>query len=340
MCRAHAGVTKILDVALRAGVSTATVSRALSQPDKVTESTRLRVLAAVGELGYEPNPAARSLRTSKTSKLLVTVPDISNPFFSNVIRGVEEAARVADYAVVLGDTRNDPALENQYAGMLRRHEVDGLIFLGHRLPDELARQAAAAEGLAPIVNGCEYSPYLGVSSVHIDNEAAGADAIDHLIALGHRRFGVITGPLESPLSRDRLAGVQNRIQADEANVELRIMHGDFSVESGFDKAAALLAAGVTAIFCFSDEMAFGALRAMRRLRLACPADVSIVGFDDIRFALYTTPALTTIHQPAADIGRCAVELLIKTINGNLRALEVITLPHRLVVRESTGPAPI
>ena len=122
----------ITDVARRAAVSTATVSRVLSQPAIVSPTTRERVLQAVADLGYEPNPAARALRTLRAQKLLVTLPDISNPFFAHVIRGAEEAARDAGYAVILGDTRHDPELENQYAAMLRRREVDGLLFLGHR----------------------------------------------------------------------------------------------------------------------------------------------------------------------------------------------------------------
>ena len=329
----------IVDVALQAGVSTATVSRTLSRPQSVAASTRERVLAAVKELGYELNVAGRSLRTLRTAKLLITVPDISNPFFSNVIRGAEEAARAEDYAVVLGDTRQDPALENQYASMLPRREVDGLVFLGHRLPDSLRGLIAKRVGLAPIVNACEYSPDLAVSSVHIDNISAGYDATKHLIDLGHRHIGVITGSLLSPISRDRLAGVEKAIEDHKLLAGLRIRQGDFSVESGFEAAQSLLAEGVTGLFCFSDEMAIGALQRTQSLGLSCPKDVSIIGFDDIRFSKYTTPPLTTIYQPAAEIGRLAVALLMKALVGQSDCREIITLPHRLVIRESTGPAP-
>ena len=327
----------IVDVARRAEVSTATVSRVLSQPAIVSPATRERVLKAVADLGYEPNPAARALRTLRAQKLLVTLPDISNPFFAHVIRGAEEAARDAGYAVMLGDTRHDPELENQYAAMLRRREVDGLVFLGHRLPDSLAAAVAETPGLLPVVNGCEYSPELGVSSVHIDNAAAGEEATQHLIALGHTRIGVITGPLISPISRDRLDGVRQAAATAPAT-DLSIRNGDFSVESGFAEAKALLAKKVTALFCFSDEMAIGALDAVRSRGLACPADVSIVGFDDIRFARYLAPALTTIAQPMSEIGRRCVELLIQIIGGQLTTPSIITLPHHLVVRGSTGPA--
>ena len=191
----------IQDVAREAGVSTATVSRVFSAPELVLEPTRQKVMEAVHRLGYEPNFAAKSLRTLRTEKILVTVPDISNPFFSQVIRGVEEAALAAGYSVLLGDTRHEEAREEQYALMFRRKEADGLIFLGHRLPDILAELLAAKGPRTPIVNGCEFRPGLAVSSAHIDNERAAAEVMDHLYGLGHVRVGVVTGPLASPISR-------------------------------------------------------------------------------------------------------------------------------------------
>ncbi len=336
----------IQDVARSAGVSTATVSRVLSAPGRVAEATRARVLAAVDSLGYSPNVAAKMLRTLRTQKILVTVPDISNPFFSQVIRGVEEAASAAGYSVLLGDTRHEPEREDQYAAMLRRKEADGLIFLGHRLSDTLAEMAAALGPGAPIVNGCEDSPALAVSSAHIDNQQAAAEAMAHLYGLGHRRVGVVTGPLASPLSRDRLAGVRAAaqiagVQAAGAVEGLAVATGDFSVEAGAALARDMLSAATppTALFCFSDEMAMGALAALRGLGLACPRDVSLVGFDDIRFAAYLDPPLTTVSQPMAEIGHETVRLLLEILSGQAAAPRNVTLPHRLVVRASTA-APV
>jgi len=330
-------MTTIVDVARHAQVSIATVSRTLSRPEGVKQELRERVLIAIDALGYVPNRTARSLRTQSASKILVTVPDISNPFFANIIRGAEEVARNAGYGVVLGDTRHDEALENQYAQMLRRKEVDGLLFLGHRLPETLASMIAANPGAAPVVNGCEYSPELTVSSVHIDNAAAGADAMDYLLSLGHRRIGIITGPLASPLSRDRLDGAMRTAERQGDPDLVRVAHGDFSIQSGADAAAGLIADhGVTALFCFSDEMAMGALDAARRAGLACPDDISVLGFDDIRFARYLTPALSTIAQPSTAIGTEAMSLLLRVIDGEQTATKSITLPHELIVRKSTG----
>jgi LacI family repressor for deo operon, udp, cdd, tsx, nupC, and nupG len=328
----------IQDVARRAEVSTATVSRVLSAPERVAEATRARVMAAVADLGYAPNVAAKTLRTLRTQKILVTVPDISNPFFAKVIQGVEEAAQAAGYSVLLGDTRHEAEREALYGRMLRRKEADGLIFLGHRLPDSVADLVETLGARAPVVNGCEYSPELRVSSAHIDNAGAAAEAMAHLYGLGHRRVGAITGPLASPLSRDRLAGVRAAAAAQARADGLLVATGDFSIESGLSQALALLEAEAapTAIFCFSDEMAMGALEAIRRRGLHCPRDVSVVGFDDIRYAAHLDPPLTTVSQPMDRIGHEAVRLLLEVLSGEAEAVRNVTLPHELVVRASTA----
>jgi LacI family repressor for deo operon, udp, cdd, tsx, nupC, and nupG len=331
-------VPTIHDVARRARVSTATVSRVLSRPDVVADSTRQRVLKAVEQLGYAPNSAAANLRTLRSRKILVTVPDIANPFFALILQGIEDAAHARGYAVLVGDTQHDEQREERYAQMLRRKEADGLIFLGHRLPASAAGILdAAGPGLAPIVNGCEFSPRLGVPSVHIDNAKAAGEAVTHLLGLGHRRIGAITGPLASPLSRDRLRGA--RAAARQGGVELATMQGDFSLASGSRAAEVLLRQpkAPTALFCFNDEMAMGALQAARRLEHPVPRDVSIVGFDDIRFARYTDPPLTTIAQPMREIGEGVVQLLLEILGGASVRPASITLPHALMVRASTVP---
>src|SRR3954469_1244863 len=222
--RTMAGVANIYEVARRAGVATATVSRVLSQPDVVSPDTRRKVLQAVELLDYAPNSVAKNLRTLRTGKLLVTVPDISNPFFALILRGIEDAAQREGYAVLLGDTQHDEAREDGYATMLKRKEADGLIFLGHRLPKEAANLVRAmTPRCAPVVNGCEFNPRLGVPSVHIDNAKAASEAMDLLYRLGHRRIAAITGPLVSPLSRDRLRGVTSRAKKQRAERDLIVM---------------------------------------------------------------------------------------------------------------------
>jgi LacI family repressor for deo operon, udp, cdd, tsx, nupC, and nupG len=330
----------IYEVARRAGVSTATVSRVLSRPDVVALETRKKVLQAVERLGFTPNSGAANLRKLRTRKLLVTVPDISNPFFSQILQGIEDAAQRRGYSVLLGDTQHNDKREERYASMLKRKEADGLIFLGHRLPKEAASLVkATAPRCAPIVNGCEFSPRLGVPSVHIDNAKAAAEAMDHLYRLGHRRIGVITGPLVSPLSRDRLRGVKTQAKAQAAEDELLVVQGDFSIASGAAMADQLLSRrdGPTAVFCFNDGMAIGVLQAAKRLGRRIPDDLSVVGFDDIQFARYTDPALTTVAQPMREIGEGTVRLLLEILDGNEIAPVSVTLPHTLMVRSSTAP---
>jgi LacI family repressor for deo operon, udp, cdd, tsx, nupC, and nupG len=335
-------LSTIYEVAKRARVSTATVSRVLSQPTVVTPSTRRRVLHAIERLGYEPNSTAQNLRTLRTGKLIVSVPDISNPFFSLILQGIEAAAQREGYSVLVGDTQHDEKREEGYAMMLRRKEADGLIFLGHRLPDEAATVIRAMKPkCAPIVNGCEFSPTLGTPSVHIDNAKAAYEAMDHLYGLGHRRIGIITGPLVSPLSRDRLSGATARAKRQRAEQQFTVMQGDFSVESGAVAAERVLSRPdpPTAIFCFNDEMAMGVIETAWRLSVDVPRDLSVVGFDDIRFARHTHPPLTTIAQPMRQIGEGTVQLLLGILAGGdeMDTPASVTLQHRLVVRASTAP---
>jgi LacI family repressor for deo operon, udp, cdd, tsx, nupC, and nupG len=330
----------IHDVAARAEVSTATVSRVLSNPEKVSEATRRRVLKAVDQLGYSPNAAAKSLRTLTTRKLLVTVPDIANPFFSLIIQGIEEAALREGYSVMLGDTHHDAQREERYGEMLLRREVDGLIFLGHSMSKSVGALMKRNQ-MAPIVNGCEYSPNLGVPSAHVDNEAAAYEAMSHLYGLGHRHIGVLTGPLASPLSRDRLRGAQACAKENGASKQVMVVNGDFSIESGIAGAARLFAQQTppTAVFCFNDEMAIGVLDYASRVGRSVPESLSVIGFDDIRFSRYMRPALTTISQPMLDIGRETVRLLLGVLQGTVTTPVSITLPHKLEIRSSTGAPP-
>jgi len=331
----------IKNVADISGVSTATVSRVLTRPEIVSAKTRERVLSVVQRLGYSPNPAAATLRTMRTNKIIVTVPNIANSFFAAIIRGAEHAAQKAGYAVLLGDTRNDRDREDQYASMLLRREADGLIFLGHRLPPSLLPLIEQEGGSAPIVNGCEFSPTLPVSSVHIDNGEAARIAMEALYDLGHREIALLTGPLEGPLSRDRLEGAQRAAKARGQQHRLHIIPGHFSLESGKAMAGEFLkrGTGTTAFFCFSDDLAIGALAALRKARIACPDEVSVVGFDDIPMASFVEPALTTIRQPMEMIGRRTVETLLDILAGRQQSVISMTLPHKIVIRGSVAAAP-
>src|SRR5690606_38874656 len=229
----------IYDIARHVGVSAGTVSRALSRPEKVLPATRQRIEAAAAALGYVPNTVARTLKTQRSGKILVTVPDIGNPFFAQILKGAEEAAQTAGYAVLLGDTQHQPEREERCAQMLPRNEADGLIVLGHRLPPtarEIVRQLGAT---APVVNGCEFDPALGIPSVHIDNAAAARTAMEHLYGLGHTRIAVVGGPPDIPLHQQRLQGARAAARARGRLRQLTVVPGDFSVESGHAAAARL-----------------------------------------------------------------------------------------------------
>ncbi|MBW8776746.1 MAG: LacI family DNA-binding transcriptional regulator [Stenotrophomonas sp.] len=328
----------IYDIANLAKVSPATVSRALSQPDLVSEATRRRVQAAVAKLGFVPNAAAKSLRTRRTGKLLVTVPDVSNPFFAEIVKGVEEAAQPKGYAVLLGDTQQQPEREESYAQILRRQEADGLIVLGHRLPPTARELVDELGDAAPVVNGCEFTPDLGVPSVHIDNAAAAHMAMEHLYALGHRRVGIVGGPETNPLHHQRLDGARAAAKGHRAMRSLSVERGDFSVESGYAAGRRLLALPhrPTAVFCFSDQMAMGVLAACREHGVNVPADLSVVGFDDLRTTRYLAPALTTISQPMRSIGHETVRVLLGILAGKPHP-DGVELPFELIVRQSTAP---
>lgn len=325
----------IKEVALAAAVSTATVSRVLAQPERVARETRERVQRTIEDLGFHPNAAAQSLRTSKVSRILLMVPEISNPFYSDIIRGAEEAAREAAYSIVLGNTHYDPEVENLYSLMVTRREVDGVVFLGDKVPGGLTDLVNRLGAAAPIVNGCEYSSDLGVSSVHIDNVRAGFDVIAFLLGLGHRNIGIVAGPRDGSISRDRLRGAMDAV-AQLAHGQLTVEHvNSFSIDEGFAATEALLVrATPTAIFCFSDELAMGAAEVFRQIGYKCPADVSLVGFDDIRFARFTNPPLTTVSQPSREIGRCSVQKLLSILARQPHEIENIVLPHKLVLRGS------
>jgi len=330
----------IYDIAKHVGVSAGTVSRALSRPDKVLPATRTRIEEAAAALGYVPNTVARTLKTQRSGKILVTVPDIANPFFAQILQGAEDAAQAVGYAVLLGDTQHRPEREERYAQMLRRNEADGLIVLGHRLPPTARAIVQQLGAAAPVVNGCEFDPALGLPSVHIDNAAAARAVMDHLYALGHERIAVVGGPPDNPLHQQRLEGVRSAGGARGRARQLSVVPGDFSVESGHAAAQQLLAAAnaPTAIFCFSDQMALGALAVCRERGIRVPEEVSIVGFDDLASSQYLTPPLTTVRQPMREIGERAVTLLLAIIERADVPLQQ-TLPFSLMVRGSTAVPP-
>ena len=307
-------------------------------PDVVTPKTRALVEAAVRDLDYKPNALASSLRRLKTENIIVVVPDIHNPFFSGVVQGIEHIAHKHGHKVLLGESQNNQQRLDTYAAMLVRKEADGLILLGALLPSIVERAVAAGvTPPVPIVMACEYFAGLQAPNVRIDNVAAAAAATDHLLQLGHRRIAMITGPSSNPLVKDRLKGYRQQLVKADVTVPTEfVARGDFTLQSGYQAMQKLYALPhkPTAVFCANDEMAMGAIRAVKDAGKRVPQDVSIVGFDDIQFAEYYDPPLTTIRQPRREIGETAMRLILDVF-AKRNAPTSVVLPHALVIRGST-----
>lgn len=332
-------VVSIKQVAKLAGVSTATVSRTLKLPDVVTAETREKVMSAVTKLGYTPNFLAANLRTARSQVILVIVPDIGNPFFSEIIKGMEQVAQARGYSLLLGDSQHSAEREFEYGSRVAARQADGLITLSGRVPFKNYREQLRKGVLPPMVNACEYIADRAIPTVQIDNQAAAFKAMQYLLDLGHKHIGFVTGPMTSTLSTERLKGYQKALQsAGRPEKKALIVHGDFTAESGVAAAEQLLALAhpPTAIFCSNDEMAIGAIKALKSHGIAVPAQMSVMGFDDIPLARYFDPPLTTVLQPKLEIGREAMKILLDMLAGQPPATKVHSLPFRLVVRASTG----
>ena len=329
-------MSSIKDVARLAGVSTATVSRTLAEPEKVSEATRTKVQSAIKRSGYVRNELARSFRMQSTQTILVLVPDIGNPFYSLIIQGLEEVAQKHGYRLLLGDTQNRPERESEYLQSVMQRQVDGVISLGHTLPQVLEFKDGKS---VPLVMACEYLHDATVSSISIDNVAAAALATRHLLDLGHRRIAFINGPAQTPLSKDRLRGYREALKdAGVAYDKSLVVRGDFSLLSGERAASALLDEKIkfSAVFAANDAMGIGAIKVLRARKLKVPEDISVVGFDDIEFAQYVEPPLTTIHQPRREIGRATMTRMIARLNDGAAPPLQVVLEHELVVRGSTA----
>jgi LacI family repressor for deo operon, udp, cdd, tsx, nupC, and nupG len=330
----------ITDVARRAGVSTATVSRTLAMPNRVAEKTRTAVFSAIHETGYIPNATARSLRARSTKMVLALLNGIGDSFFTAILNAVEEALFEAGYGVVMGDTRGDSAREGHYDRLVRSGQVDGVLLFSGRMP---APRFADLDASVPLTLICNDIPGMSVPFVESANRDAARTMVDYLIGVGHRRIGHITGPMRGPEADDRLAGYRDALEAAGIAFDRRLVwQGSYEAESGA-AAATLhflpLAERPTAVFAANDESAIGFIKAVRDAGLSVPEDVSVAGFDDIGYAALFDPGLTTMRQPRAELGRVAAEILVRRMTGkaNPPPPRITRLPCTLVVRESVAP---
>lgn len=332
----------LADVAARAGVSSATVSRVLNGNYPVAEGTRARVLAAVAELHYVVNAHARALAASTSDVIGVIVNDISDPFFGVMAGGVQGEAARDDLLAVICSTAGSPEEELRYVRLLLRQRVRCIVLTGGHLeePGYLADLTqllghAAEAGTAVVLCGRPMMPGTQAVALDFDDRAGAAEATRHLLGLGHRRVACVEGPAGNSTARGRLAGYREAMA--EAGLPPQVTEGGFDREAGREGALRLLAAGSeapTAILAANDLVAFGVLAAARERGLRVPEDLSVVGYDDISFAADAFPALTTVRLPLAEAGAQAGRVaagLAATPPGTVR-----TLRPRLVVRSSTA----
>ena len=328
---------KIKDIAFAAGVSPATVSRALSDTGLVAEPTLSRIREAARRLDYRPNVSARNLRTQRSMAVLMVVRDVGNPFYLEVLKGVESAAREAGYSVLMGNTENNPEREVEYFDMLRDGHADGMILMTGKLPQDavLAKRALGQ----PVVVALEEVIGSSFPHVMIDNERAAREAVEHLIGLGHRRIAHISGPVPEVMSIRRRDGYRGAMVAAGLDVPNGYEQlGDYLLNTGERLCRDLFALPKppTAIFVANDEMAFGVINELRRMGLDVPRDVSVVGFDDLFLSQAFHPPLTTVSQPRTEIGQKAMELLLDVLSGEARSAPRIEMATALQIRGSAA----
>ncbi|RAS79054.1 LacI family DNA-binding transcriptional regulator [Priestia endophytica] len=329
-------MTKMSDVAKLAKVAPATVSRVLRHPHLVSDETREKVQKAIHELNYKPNMIARQFRTKETKTILVVVPDITQPFFSQVLKGIQHTAAEHGYRVLLGDTENDVEQERELVDLMFQRQADGMILLTARMEEEKIEELSKQ---FPIVLACEYIDGLDVSTVSIDNIGGARKVTEHLIQLGHTKIAHIAGAMNVILSRDRLKGYKQAMISHDLEIHSSyIQEGESNLESGYHQMIRLLSLAdpPTAVFVFNDEMAIGAIKAAKDSGLSVPQDIAIVGFDNLQMSSIIEPHITTIDQPKYEIGKKAMELLVHQMKGEPLKRKKFVLTDELIVRESCG----
>ena len=327
----------IADVASRSGVSTATVSRVLSGGRPARPATRARVLAAAEELDYRPSAVARALKLRATRTFGLIITDIENPFFPQLVSAIEAEAVARGYGLVLCNTSDDPVREVGALDLLIERRVDGIMVASSHAMRRHARLLAEIGVPVVLVNSGRVD---GLPSIDTAQRRGARLGGEHLLSLGHRRIGHITAPRTNAAAAERLAGVRDAVRALGAGVSLAVAEGNSHVEEGARAGVELIERGCTAMCCYNDLTAIGALRAVRSAGLRVPQDISVVGFDDVEMAAWTDPPLTTVRQPTDAMGRWAVERLVRlATDSTAPEPESVHLEPTLIVRGSTARAP-
>lgn len=337
----------IRDVAKKAGVSMTSVSHVINETRFVAPEMKKRILKAMNDLNYRPNLLAQSLRRKQTLTLGLILPDITNPYFAEIARDVEDACFEHGYSVIICNADQDFATEFRYAEVLAAKQVDGTILVNVGIDpsgsENKGRVApwsdVASNPSMPFIMLDREIPELSTDSIQADNTLGGCLAGTHLLELGHRNIACIAGPQSIYPSDNRLVGFRSALR--EAGIELddsRILRGDFRSESGYRIALSMMEWPIfpTAVFAFNDLMAFGAITAFSEHGLNVPKDVSVIGYDNIDASRYFNPRLTTVTQPHREMGRMAVERLIERIADKALPVRTFHLEPHLVIRNSTA----
>ena len=332
-------MSNIREVARLAGVSVATVSRTLSHPEKVSAESIAKVKKAIEEVNYRPNMLARNFRSARSYSIVVLVPDISNPFFSLVIRSIEAHAQKRGYAVLLGDTQDNDEREKEYIRMVETRLADGII----QLRPQSSSYAASTDLGLPYINVCGTEGTMGCC-IRVDNTSGMRHMVNYLTSLNHRRIGLITGLRGNPHTIDRMKGYKKGLEDSGIEFDRRLVaEGEYNIWSGVSAANQLssLSERPTAIVCMNDEMAIGAIQALKSKNIRVPEDISVTGFDDIDYARHCDPPLTTIAQPRDTMAQIAVDYLLRRIEGNEPESTDMHFvqPYDFVLRKSVVPAP-
>ncbi len=324
------------DVARAVGVSMQTVSRAVNNKGEISPKTRERIMRAVQELGYRPNRLARAMSTQQTNLVGLIVPDITNPYFPEVMRGVQDKALANDYTVLACNSDDQPEAELGIIELLASHGVDGIITLSSKVREGILSKFV--ETFRPLVFVNRHFEHPHVSSVIVDKLQGAHLAVDHFVQEGHHRIGMITNKNYSFSVEPRVQGFWERLKYHNLEItEDQVIGSTPSAEGGFEATKSLLKRdkNITAIFAYNDLMALGALRACHDIGLSVPDDVSIIGFDDIQFAAMSSPALSSVRIDKYHIGGLALERMLDMIKHPEKTHPPINLGATLVLREST-----
>ncbi|MCB1379159.1 MAG: LacI family DNA-binding transcriptional regulator [Alphaproteobacteria bacterium] len=324
------------DVARLAGVSIATVSAALSGKNYVSPTLNERVRAAVDELGYAPNAMASGLKRGRSTLIGLIVPDITNPFFTEMVHVVQREARAEGLTVILGVSDDDARQEAELVRLMRSHQAAGTIISPCGSDDD-TRRLAEVGGRMPIVAIDNVADGMGFDMVVIDNRQAARLAVDHIVTLGHRHIAAVTGPRHRHVSRERLFGFESAMDGHGLSINPdHVVQGEFHVSKAFDAGMALLKAPdpPTAIFVANNQMLIGMLQALAQAGMSVPDDMSVASIDDFPWAAAVTPALTTVTQPVVDMARIGLERLRLRIDGEDSAPQRFILSPGLAVRSS------